>query len=208
MKFNLIYRSPVLIFIAFFMAISFSASGQKSVPLANTRFNQLLTTAEAGTLRTQLLKLPGATVGRKGVAETQTGTFNKKAVTVEIASQFISTNDGEVEQVTILVNEGGQAKTISLFQNVNTGAFGGLKGGILESYGQMATDYASCLFGSENSPASCDKCLDQITDCSNSNVAISTACLTARLLNPVGACVRCGVFSLAQVITCYFGLYV
>ncbi len=206
MAIKLLGRMAALLSIAFFMAISFSASGQKSVPLATTRFNQLLTTGDAGTLRTQLLKLPGATVSRKGVAETHSGTFNKKAVTVEIASQFINTSNGEVEQVTILVNEGGQATTIALAQYGNGGLYGRLVGGILEVTEQTVANYETCLLAPENAPAACGKCGEQIFECDNTNTAIASACIVARLLNPLGACVRCGVFSLTEVITCLFGI--
>jgi hypothetical protein len=207
MVIKLLGRMAALLSIAFFMAITTTAFGQKSVPLATTRFNQLLTTGEAATLRATLLKIPGATLGRKGVSEVQTGTFNKKAVTVEIASQVINTSEGELEQVTIFVNEGGNARTFSLVQNLGNSQLGRAVGGLLDMYGQAAENYANCLFGSENNPDSCEKCLDQLTDCaSNQNVAIASACMTARLLNPVGACVRCGVLSLAQVLTCYFQL--
>jgi hypothetical protein len=206
MKFNLNSRLAALLSIAFFMAITFTAFGQqKSIPLAHTRHNQLLTTGEAAPLRSKLLKLPGATLGRKGVSETQSGTFNKKAVTVDIASQFINTNDGEVEQVTIVVNEGGQTSTFSLVQYGEGGRIGRLVGDVLEMYEQTAVNYEECLFGSENSPKSCGKCLDQLTECVNPNTAVASACMIARLLNPLGACVRCGVLSLAQVVTCYFG---
>lgn len=206
MKFSPNRRLAALLFLAFFMAITFTAFGQKSVPLANAKFNQMLTTGEAASLRAKLLKMPGASVGRKGVSEIQSGTFNKKAATVEIASQFINTNEGEIEQVTITVNEGGQATTISLFQYGNGGAFGRLVGGALESINEVNTNYYECLFGNENQPQSCDRCLDQLTEClSNTNVAIASACIAGRLFNPVGACVRCGLLSLAQVYTCYFG---
>jgi hypothetical protein len=206
MKLNLISRMSALLSIAFFMAISFVAFGQKTVPLANARFNQLLTTGEASSLRSKLLKMPGASLSRKGISETHSGTFNKKATTVEIASQFFNTRDGEVEQVTILVNEGGQVSTLSLVQYGNGGALGRLVNDAIESYTQAGADYYACLFGSENQPQSCDKCLDQLTECSsNTNVAVASACIAGRLLNPVGACVRCGVLSLAQVYTCILG---
>ncbi len=204
MKLNLNSRISALITLAFFLAISFSAFGQKSVPLATTRFSQLLTTGEAGTLRTQLLKLPGATVSRKGVAETHSGTFNRKAVTVEIASQFFNTSEGEVEQVTILVNEGGQATTIVLAQYGN-GSIRSLVGDILQIRDQAIVNYEECLLAPENAPAACGKCEDQIMECDNSNTAIASACIVARILNPFGACVRCGVFSVTEVITCMFG---
>lgn len=203
MKIHLKCRFSALITLAFFTAINVTAFGQKSTPLATTRFNQLLTTGEAGSLRAELLKQPGATLGRKGVSESQSGTFNRKAVTVDIASQFISTREGEVEQVAIFINDGGQTKTLSLAQFSN-GGFGRLVNGILEPYEQAALNYETCLFGSENAPAACEKCLDQITECSNPNTAIASACMVGRLLNPVGACVRCGVLSITQVLTCLF----
>ena len=198
-------RWAALLSIAFFMAITTTTYGQKSVPLATARFSQLLTTGEGGTLRSQLLKLPGATVSRKGVSETQSGTFNKKAVTVEIASQFINTSSGEVEQVTIHVNEGGQVRTIALAQYGNGGLYGRLVGGLYETVEQNLVNYETCLLAPENAPAACGKCGDQIFECDNPNTAIASACIVARLLNPLGACVRCGVFSLTEVITCLFG---
>ncbi|MCC6726307.1 MAG: hypothetical protein IT258_17500 [Saprospiraceae bacterium] len=206
MKFNLICRMSAMCSIAFFMAISFTAFGQKTVQLANTRFNQLLTTGEAAPLRAKLLKLPGATLGRRGVSETHSGTYNRKPTTVEIASQFINTRDGELEQVTIQVNEGGQATTISLVQYPEGGGLGRIINDIVQPLEQAGINYEACLFGSENNPASCEKCLDQITECVNPNVALASSCMVARLLNPVGACVRCGVLSLAQVLTCFFSI--
>lgn len=203
MKLNLISRMAAVFSVALFMAISFTATGQKSVPLANARFNQLLTTGDAAKLRTRILAKPGATLGRKGVSETRTGTVDKKAVTVEVASQFFNSNDGEVELISIRVNEGGKERFWVLSQlhdRLVERLDGG--GGVVTN---ALADARECLRQEMDDSAKCNECLDNLAACAEQGIAQSVVCATGQFLNPFGPCTRCGLIALLEALDCIVG---
>ncbi len=195
-----ICRLAALLSIALFMAMTATSFGQKTVPqLDNARFNQLLTTGDAATLRSRILAKPGARLGRKGVSETRSGNVNRKAVTVEVASQFFTTNDGEVEQISIRINEGGRER-FWILSELNDRIVERLDGG-----GGVIADARACLDQQLDESAKCKECEANLGACSDLGIAQSVVCATTELLNPFGPCGRCGLIALFEALDCLVG---
>lgn len=196
-------RMAAQLFLAFFMAITTMAIGQKTVPLANARHNQLLTSGDAASMRARILSKPGAVVGRKGVSETRTGSVNKKAVTMEVASQFFNTNDGEVEQISIRVNEDGRER-FWVLSAINDRIVERLDGGG-GFVANAINDARECLRQELDNSAKCNECLDNLSGCAELGIAQSVVCAGGQFLNPVGPCSRCGLIALFEAIDCIVG---
>lgn len=195
---NFIGRSAALLTVAFFLAISVTASGQKSTPISLTRANELLTAGDAGILRDHLVSKLNGKLDKISTSERISIVVDRKAVELDIVSQLVSYKTGNIEQITASFTEDGVIKTINLVQYAN-GEVGVLEGDKLVTY-SLASREQACLDQIFGPGSNCAACKSKVTACRNSSnrVVKILACLAR---NIDGSCFACGV-SLSIISAC------
>ncbi len=185
---KLICRNAAQITLAFFLAISFTASAQTVTTLTNLRAGDLLKTADAGTLRAHMVDQLKAKIMDQAVGERFTA--GARSITCELVSQNVMIGRDKVEQISLVYIESGVTRTLDFVQYAN-GDFGKLEGNKLVTY-SLSSNRQECLNALFGAGSDCAACKTKVLSCLNSSPRLYKQ-LSCLLRSIDGSCLRCGV---------------